>query len=321
MVWISVACCLLVSFVFSGIEAGILSVNRIRLQHRVRKGDRAAIKLKALLIQPERFLVTVLMVTNFMNIVAVVLTTGELVRWLGSWGYVAAFFAFLPFYLFVVELLPKSLFRRFPYRALAFLAEPLHLADLVLSPIHFVGSRFSHHFFRDLPVAQKKLFVAREDFKYLTIESERMGDLSHTERQLIHNVIDFRSVKTGDVMSPMGQIQTISARAKVSDLLERALETGFERWPVRDDSGAITGLVDALDLAFDAERDREVKHYQRPIVTATPGEPAYAVLRRLRAARMTLALVAEPSGPPLGIVSSEDLIKRLVDAPTTPAKP
>ena len=64
MVWIAILLCLLVSFVFSGIEAGILSVNRVRLAHREKAGDEAAIKLNKLLADPERLLVTVLLVTN-----------------------------------------------------------------------------------------------------------------------------------------------------------------------------------------------------------------------------------------------------------------
>ena len=35
MIWVAILCCLLVSFVFSGIEAGILSVNRVRLNQPV----------------------------------------------------------------------------------------------------------------------------------------------------------------------------------------------------------------------------------------------------------------------------------------------
>ena len=86
---------LAVSFVFSGIEAGILSVNRVRLRHRVKMRDRAAIRLKELLVSPERFLVTVLVVTNLMNISAIALATQSLVQWLGVRGYFAAF-AHLP---------------------------------------------------------------------------------------------------------------------------------------------------------------------------------------------------------------------------------
>src|SRR3954468_11699737 len=103
MVWIFVALFLLASFVFSGIEAGILSVNRVRLAHREKSGDRAAAKLNRLLAEPERLLVTVLVVTNLMNISAVVLTAQELVRIYGAPGYLIALAVFLPIFLFGIE--------------------------------------------------------------------------------------------------------------------------------------------------------------------------------------------------------------------------
>jgi Mg2+/Co2+ transporter CorB len=52
VIWLLVVLCLLVSFVFSGIEAGILSVNRVRLKHRVKLRDRAALILELLLENP-----------------------------------------------------------------------------------------------------------------------------------------------------------------------------------------------------------------------------------------------------------------------------
>ena len=117
-----IALCLLVSFVFSGIEAGIFSVNRVRLAHRAKQQERAAVTLQCLLANSDRMLITVLIVTNLANIFALVVGTRLLVASWGGRGYFIALAIYLPVYLFGLELLPKSLFRRFPYRALAFLS-------------------------------------------------------------------------------------------------------------------------------------------------------------------------------------------------------
>ena len=45
--WLAIAGLLLVSFLFSGIEAGILSLNRIRLRHRVKHRDPDALRASA----------------------------------------------------------------------------------------------------------------------------------------------------------------------------------------------------------------------------------------------------------------------------------
>lgn len=312
MTWLTVALCLLVSFVFSGIEAGILSVNRVRLKHRVKLRDRAALRLNRLLEQPERLLVTVLVVTNLMNIFAITLITQEFVARFGGRGYPLVLAAFLPVYLLGLELLPKSLFRRFPYRALAALTGPLRLADLLLSPMHAAGAAVSRMLFKKRPAPERKLFVAREDFKYLTIESERTGALGPEERQMIHNVVDFRAVMAKDVMVPLADVRTIAVEADLAELLAASRATGFERWPVVAAGGEITGLVLIFDVALDGRKDGPLEPFQRRIVKVAENEPAYSVLRKLRAARITVAVVSDAQGKQLGIVTWEDLIRRLV---------
>ena len=317
MIWIAVAVCVLISFVFSGVEAGILSVNRVRLKHRVKQRDRAALKLNRLLARPDRLLITVLIVTNLMNIFALTLATHALSRTFGAPGYVIAGVVALPIYLLGVELLPKALFRRFPYRALALLAGPLELADLLLAPLHFVGDALFRLFFGRRPAERAKLFVAREDFKYLTIKSEHEGTLTPDERQMIHNVVDFRSIAARDVMVPMEKVHAIPARAPIAELLARSTAAHIDRWPVLADTGEIVGLVNVFDIALDGRRDGVVESYQRRIVKVAPNEPAYSVLRKLRAARTTLAAVLEAGARPVGIVTWEALVQRLVNTAVT----
>ena len=161
MIWLAILIFLLMSFTFSGIEAGILSVNRVRLRHRVKSGDKAAIKLDRLLSHPERMLVTVLLVTNLMNIFAVVLSTLKLVRLIGPAGYAVSGIVWLPVYLLGLELFPKSLFRRFPYRALAVFAELLRVTDLILSPLLWIGARLHGFLIRGRRRARQAVRGAR----------------------------------------------------------------------------------------------------------------------------------------------------------------
>src|SRR5207244_9474354 len=116
MIWVLVAFCWIISFLFSGIEAGLLALNPVRLRHRAKSGDHGARRLQKMLKQPERLLITVLLVTNAADIIALIILTHELViRW-GWIGYPIAVAIALPVYLFLLGVLPKSLFRRFPLR-------------------------------------------------------------------------------------------------------------------------------------------------------------------------------------------------------------
>ena len=309
MTVLALAFCLVTSFLFSGTEAGILSLNRVRLRHRLKMNDPAARKLQRLVSRPERMLVTVLLVTNFMNICAILLITGACVRYWGAPGYLAAGAICLPLCQFCLELLPKSLFRRFPYRSLAAISDVLRLADLLLSPVLALGGLVLR--LAPRKPEERKLFAAREDFKYLTIESERQGTLQPAEREMIHNVMDLGSAKARDVMVPISRVRSLPTTATVAELLEVARATGLERFPLADRGGKFVALVNVFEVLMEGAKKRQVSAYQRRIVTVTPAEEAYSIMKKMRAARATLAAVMEREKP-VGLVGFEDLAGLLV---------
>jgi putative hemolysin len=311
MTAVALAFCLVISFLFSGTEAGILSLNRVRLRHRLKMNDKAARKLQRLVSHPERMLVTVLLVTNLMNICSILMVTRVCVlEWGSPWGYVASAAICLPVWQFCLELLPKSMFRRFPYRSLAALSDLLRMADVTLSPVLAVGGWFLR--LAPRKPEERKLFAAREDFKYLTIESERQGTLLPVEREMIHNVMDLGSAKARDVMVPIARVRSLPASATVQELLDLARECGLERFPLTDREGNFVALVNVFEVLMDGARKRQVSAYQRRIVTVTPVEEAYSIMKKMRAARATLAAVMVGGNEAVGVVSFEDLAGLLV---------
>ena len=213
--WIIIAICWVTSFVFSGFEAGLLSLDLVRLRHQVKLQNRSAILLDRLVKEPERFLATILLVTNFADITGLLLLTRRLVASFGMMGYPLALLLAAPVYLFLLGVLPKSLFRRFPYRALAAFAGLLVFTSRVLWPILELGAQTGRLLFRRTK-APPRLFAAREDLKQLTVESERQGALTSAERAMIHNVVDFRTVKVADVMVPLAKVVSVRPETTIS---------------------------------------------------------------------------------------------------------
>ncbi|HEX3420917.1 MAG TPA: DUF21 domain-containing protein, partial [Candidatus Udaeobacter sp.] len=138
---IIIVCCWIISFFFNGIESGLLSIDPVRLRQNVKRRVPAALRLNRLLIHPERLLATVLLVTNAADILALLLLTTELFHRYGDAGFLLALIIALPVYLFVLSVLPKSLFRRFPFRALARLAGVLEFTSILFSPLLELGAR------------------------------------------------------------------------------------------------------------------------------------------------------------------------------------
>ncbi len=310
MTWFVLVLCLIASFLFSGTEAGILSLNRLRLRRLARQRDRAAVHLQQVLEQPARLLVTVLIVTSLLNILALVLLANALVGWFGWTGYCLTLLVALPLFLLVVELLPKAVFRRVPYKKLASLAVLLDGASTILMPAIHVGSFFAKKVLR--LKRPHEIFVAREDLKYVTSEIERMGMLSSIERQMIHNVVDFRSVKVSDVMVSISSAVTVRPETTIEQLLEIFRRSRFDRYPVVNEMGKIVGVVTVFDLILNRPAVSTVREYMRRILTVRAEEQAAPVLRRLRASPISLAAVVDDKGKTVGIVSVEDLFNPLV---------
>ena len=207
-----ILCLWTVSFFFAGIEAGLLSIDPVRLRHHVKQRKSAALRLERLMQRPERLLITVLLVTNMADILGLLVLTKLLVIYLGHAGFFVSILIALPIYLFVLAVLPKSLFRRFPFRALAALAGVIDFVSIVLWPVLEIGERLGRLLVPRKGQRAGRLFVAREELKQICRASDARDLSQSTERAMIHNVVDFRNLTASHVMvrsrklSPSGRI-------------------------------------------------------------------------------------------------------------------
>lgn len=303
-----------ISFFFAGIEAGLLSVDPVRLRHQVKRGRPAALRLDRLTKRPERLLITVLLVTNFANILGLLLLTKLLVVRFETLGFALAIAIALPIYLFVLSVLPKSLFRRFPFRALAALGGVLEWFSILLWPILEIGERAGRLLLPRRAKEPGRIFIAREELKQIAVQSEREGSLTSTERAMIHNVVDFRNVRASDVMVPLAKAVTVRPDTPIEEALRLSAVHSVDRLPVISEAGEPIGLVNTLDILLEETRRESLTRYMRRIVVARDGEPAYRIIQRLRAARLGLAAVIDSQRNLIGIVTGEDAIKRLVQS-------
>src|SRR6266513_1002943 len=307
-------CCWIVSFLFNGIESGLLSIDPVRLRQNVKRRVPAAVRLNRLLKHPERLLVTVLLVTNAADILGLLLLTRQLVHSFGYAGFFIALVIAVPIYLLLLAVLPKSLFRRFPFRALGRLAGVLEFVSILSLPVLEIGARAGKLLLPRRAAKRSGLFAAREELKQITAQSEREGSLTATERAMIHNVVDFRGVKVRDVMVPLSKVVGLRPSASIQEALELSTSSGLDRLPVITPEGQPRGLINVLDVLLEQNGAKPLSDYMRRIVTTNEEDPAYRIVQRLRAAHVGLAAVLDEKRNLRGIVTIEDLIRRLVSS-------
>ncbi len=304
--------CLVVSFLFSGIESGVLSVNRVRLRHNARRGEEAALKLDVMLQRMERLMTTVVLITSAANVVAIALLYSWFTGWLGIAGAIGALAVALPVFVFGLEFLPKAIFRRFPYRTLVFFARILAGATWLLSPVTGLGSLLIKPLFRSGREAASGRIASVEALRSTVALDEAAGRRTAGERAMIEHILDFRTLRAGDLMQPLDEVPTVTPETEVGVLLRRAAQGDAKRFLVRDADGEVVGLVRTLDFLFDGVQAGRVQSYMRRVVTIRAGERAMEALRRMRAARLSLAVVQSRAGKPIGVLTADHLVSRLL---------
>src|ERR1700719_314194 len=145
LIWLCFSACLALSFLLSGMEAGVVALSRLRIRQQMRSGRRSAQVLHEYLEHPKNFLWTILVgntVANFIILGWLVVVLHQSLsqqRVYFVMVYVVAVFLFYAFF----DLLPKMLFRTYPNRLCLLLARPFRLLHEALRPLVAVVEWFS----------------------------------------------------------------------------------------------------------------------------------------------------------------------------------
>ncbi len=300
---------LLMSFLLSGMESAVLSVSRVRVRHAAEDDDERAAQLLPLLSDRESLLGAVTVANHMANVSAFGLIIWQLVKLMGHWGYAVGFLLALPVFIVVLELLPKTLFRRFPFRVLRQLVPLLSFIAWFRWPFRAI----SH-----LPALPddtgEQSSGSRDELKRLILSMAEDKLLPSSAARLMERVLDYRRCSARSVMVPLGEIVAVSPDMTVSMAAQIARQHGFSALPVLGPQGGFASIFDASALPPGVPEDRLVRQHMRPVDEVPMNLSALAVLQRLRRRGRSLALVVDPSkaNHAVGLVTEDDLIKPLL---------
>lgn len=308
MIWLALMAALALSFLLSGIESAVVSVSRVRVRHAADEGDARATQLLKLIENRDALLGAVTVVNHVTNLAAFVIITWELIQTLGPWGYGAGFLIALPVYLVGLEVVPKTLFRRYPFRLLRQLLPLVQAIGLF---------RFPFKAFRQMGnsagSALDSRSSAREDLKALTTTLAQQRLISQSTAALIGRVIDYKKWKTSNLMVPLTRITAVPPDLPARSAVRLACERGFSALPVLDETNGFAGILEMLTLPATLPADRTVRQFMSAVENAASDASALHTLQRLRKRGRALAIVTNSAtGKPEGIVTEEDLLGPLL---------
>ncbi|MFO1477111.1 MAG: CNNM domain-containing protein [Verrucomicrobiota bacterium] len=316
--WVFLASCLALSFLLSGMEAGLFALSRLRIRRLVRAGRGSAKLLHGFLENPENFLWTILVgntLANFFILGAILLA---LDNWFHRQPFVflAVFCAVVFLFYTFFDLLPKMLFRAYPNRLCITMARPFRMIYLVLRPLVWLVEAVSAALLRWTggTALTGRLFGNREELRFLMQESAH--GFTSEERGMINRVLDLQSMTVRLITKPLDLAVTVDVTMPVSEVLARGRESRATRLPVcerRAGERRIVGLVNINALLFQENlaAEKPVAEFMRPALYLDEDTRLEVALRRMQRSGQRLAVVLGRDQREVGILSLQDILELL----------
>ena len=304
--------CMVLSFFFSGMETGVLLLNRARIRHLKERGSFGARILLDFLHHPGHLSSTVLVGNTLVNGIATVLVAEWFLEFSDSLTAIGAVTLFTFILWFCGDLVAKAIFRRFPNRLTVRLAPLLQLAYFGLCPAVRLFHVLSQGVIRIVggKVSPRQMFVTRDELKLMAEEVKQGTLLSGEQRNLVASILDNQNATVQDIMRPRENVVTVKKEQSDEERRKAALTKGFSRLPVGSNGLQEQALWDGLWVVYDSIFEAKVKLRDPPRV----GTEVHLeeILVSLRKARSPFAFVKNQEGHDIGIITTEDILRHYI---------
>ncbi len=303
------------SALYSGLETGAYSLNRIRLHVMMHRGDRAAITLHDMFAHPTVLLTTLLIgnnITNYLGTAAMGVIIAS--RGLDDWEAILLNALIVTPILFVVgETLPKDLFAAHSDRLMYRLAPVLSFSRRLFIYTGFtpVISLFSSTLMK--AIGQDPSVVVshpRRQVGLLVREGVGYGLLSQEQSAIVDRVLNLADRTVREEMTSWPNVERLREHDDPATIWRMAQRTTHSHVPILGRSGAVVGVLRINDaLTHGKNHCPPISQIMKPAQTVPHGLPVRDALDRLKRHTAGLAIVTGESGEPVGIVTVKDLIE------------
>ena len=314
--------CLLLSAFFSAGETAFTGASRSRMLVLEKGGDRRAKLVNRLLEMRERFIGTVLIGNNIVNIGVSAFATSVLVAIFGQEGAIYATVIMSVLVIVFAEVLPKTVAISSPETASLALSRPMTWAVAFLGPLAIAIERIVRLMLRPFGIrigANTPILSASEEIRGQVALLHKEGGVAKVERDMLGGLLDLEDLTVSEVMVHRTKMRTINADLSSEEIVREVLSSPYTRMPLwRESQENIVGVLHAKDLlrALDAVGGDAGRLKVEAIALETWFVPDTTSLRdQLKAflAKKThFALVVDEYGEVMGLVTLEDILEEIV---------
>ncbi|MBJ7340590.1 hemolysin family protein [Mycolicibacterium sp.] len=217
------------------------------------------------------------------------------------------------------ELVPKNLAVAKPLPTARWAAPLQWWFSRILTPAIKVTNGTANWILRRLgiePAEELRSARSPQELVSLVRTSKRSGSLDASTADLVDRSLQFGERSAEELMTPRSKIEALHVDATVADLVLKAIETGFSRFPITDgDLDETVGIVhvkQAFTVPVAERASTQLSAIARPVATVPSSLDGDAVMTQIRANGLQTALVVDEYGGTAGMVTVEDLIEEIV---------
>jgi gliding motility-associated protein GldE len=307
---------LVCSALISGAEVAMFSLNRNDIEEGLEQKSKRILILSKLLERPKKLLATILVANNFINIAIVILFAflgdfmfGNLVNPQIKFIVQVVVVTFL--ILLFGEILPKIYASRNNLKFATFMAYPLRVLDVLLSPVSLPMRSVTLGIHNKLGKQKSNLSVDQLS-QALELTSEE--DTTKEEHKILQGIVSFGNTDTKQVMRPRIDIFALNIDQKYAEIMPEIIANGYSRIPVyRDSVDTIEGILYVKDLLpyIDRKQFDWVSLIREPFFVPE-NKKLDDLMAEFQEKKVHLAVVVDEYGGTSGLISLEDIIEEIV---------
>ena len=309
---------LFLSAFFSGSETALMTLNRYRLQHLVKKKHRGALKVHQLLKRPDRLMGLILLGNNFVNILASSIATLIAIRFAGDEAIPAATAILTILVLIFSEVTPKTLAALRP-EMLAFIAAWLYVPLLkIFYPVVWIVNVISNLLLRIVgvnPKKAKKDTLDKDELKSIVSDTDHL--LPARYQNMLIRILDLESASVEDIMTQRKEIIGIDLENPIDEIIVQLRNSPHTRLPVyKKNIDRVIGFLHIRTVLL------RISHpdFDKQVITDSLSKPFFIPastsihkqMQIFKTEKQRVGLVVDEYGDVQGLVTLDDLLQEIV---------
>ena len=319
--------------IFASAEIAVLSLNELKLAKLVEQGDRRAIRLSRLTVNPAKFLATIQVAITLSGFLGSAFAadnfSDSMTDWMIGLGVtiprstletisVVIITLILSYFTLIFgELVPKRIAMKKSEELSLALSGLIYGISVLCTPLVWLLSVSTNAMLRLVGIDPNEDpdEVSEEGIRMMVDAGSEKGAIDHEEKEFIQNVFEFDDLTAGEIATHRTDTVFLSLEDDMDVWEETIHNTRHTLYPVCEDfADNVTGILNAKDYF-------RLDDHSREAVLAGAVKPAYFVpdtikadvlFRNMKQARMSMAVVLDAYGGMVGIITQNDLVEQLV---------